>query len=159
MKNEIIFVYNSSYFGRWGEDNTTNITIFSDFSDISKWPYQIKVEERVEDSLDDEDNCDSTTYHKISKNLFENLKNTIAKHTELTKLPENIDYVMVRDGTSEYFEFVCPSFKKIINGTSLLSIGAHEIEKDPNSKQYCAILYRAYQDIKKLIDTEQPNVL
>ncbi len=159
MTNEIIFKYDSSYRGRWGDRNTTDITVLSDFSDMTKWPYQIKVEKRVEDSLDEEDDSESITFHKISKGLFDNIKSTIARHQELTKLPENVNYVSVMDGGSVYFEFICPAFKKVIYGNSLLSIGYSELEENPNSQKYCAVLYRVYEEIKKLIDTEQPNIL
>ena len=159
MTNEIIFKYNCSYRGRWGEVETTNVTVLADFSDMTKWPYQIKVEERVEESLDEEDDSESVTFHKISKNLFDNIKSIIARHTELTALPEEIDYVMVMDGGSEYFEFICPAFKKVIYGSSLLSIGYHELEESPNSQKHCAVLRRAYEEIKKLVDAEQPDIL
>jgi len=159
MTNEIIFNYTCSYRGRWGDLNTTRVTVLSDFSDMTKWPYQIKVEERVEDSLDEKDDSESTTFYKISKGLFDNIKSTIARHQELTKLPEDINYVFVRDGGHMSFEFFCAGFKKKIYGSSLLTIGHQELEEDPNSQKYCAVLYRAYEEIKKLIDSEHPNIL
>ena len=78
---------------------------------------------------------------------------------ELTKLPEDINYVFVRDGGHMSFEFFCAGFKKKIYGSSLLTIGHQELEEDPNSQKYCAVLYRAYEEIKKLIDSEHPNIL
>lgn len=159
MTNEIIFQHSSSGRGRWGDLKTTKITILADFSDMAKWPYQIKVEELVEYSLDEEDNGASVTFHAISKNLFDSIKSAIAAHTELTELPEHIHYVSVRDGTDDSFTFICPAFQKTICGASLLSIGYDELEEDPQSRRHCAVLYRAYEQIRGLVNAERPDTL
>lgn len=159
MTNEIVFKYTSSCRGRWGELLTTCVTVLADFSDMTKWPYQIRVEETTEDSLDDAEDGESVAYHKISKGLFDSIKSTIARHTELIDLPKDIQYVSVMDGASECLTFVCPAFKKEIGGSSLLSIGYDELEEDPRSQHHCAVLYRVYQEIRELVNAERPNIL
>ena len=159
MKNEIIFKYSCECRGRWGELETTTVIIFSDFSDMTKWPYQIKVENTVEESLDEEDDSVTVQFYKISKKLFDSIKSAIESHKELVELPNRIDYVSVMDGAGESFEFACPSFEKVIYGDSVLSIGLYELEKDPDSLDECAVLCRAYEDIKRLVATEQEGIL
>ena len=159
MNNEIIFKYSCECRGRWGELETTTVIIFSDFSDITKWPYQIKVEKSVEESLDEEDDSNTVTFHKISKKLFESIKSTIESHKELLELPECIDYFSVMDGAGERFEFSCSAFNKVIYGDSLLGEGRYCLDENPDSQDDCAVLYRVYEEIKNLIDSEQTGIL
>lgn len=159
MKNEIIFEYSSECMGRYGELETTKVIVLADFSDITKWPYQIKVEESIEESLDEEDDSNTVTFYKISKKLFDSIKSTIESHKELLELPNCIDYFSVMDGAGEHFEFTCSSFSKVVYGVSLLSEGHYCLDEDPDSQDNCAVLCRVYDEIKNLIDSEQTGIL
>ena len=65
MKSEVIYKYDSSWFGRWGEDEGQEITVAADFSNPAEWPWTVKRREYKDDE-------DVEYAHKLIKATIQN---------------------------------------------------------------------------------------
>ena len=144
MKSEVIYKYDSSWFGRWGEDEGQEITVAADFSNPAEWPWTVKRREYK----DDEETVNKT--FKLSRDLFERVKATIAAQRELATCDDHV-YNGGSDLSSDSFYFGCDSFTKTVSGASVYSVGSYEADELPASKRTAN--YYVYKAVRAIEDT------
>lgn len=141
MKSEIIYKKDSSWFGRWGEDEGNEITIAADFSNPGAWPYTVKRREYK----DDEDTVNKS--FRISKELFEKVKAVIASQRELATCEEHV-HNGGRDLSDDSYYFGCDAFTKTVYGASIYSVGSYEAEGSPSRRTANYYVYKAVRAIE-----------
>ena len=158
MKSETIFSYTSVSRNRYGGKSQNKVVIFSDASDITKWPYVIKRFsaniQRFSNMIDEEE-VDSIN---ISKEIFDKIKWLISQNTRLISCKENIDN-LVMDATSESFYFGCDTFSKSIGGLSILGSAYSDLDKSEESRSDNYYVLKTYTDIKELLEKQGIYVL
>ena len=145
MKSEIIYRNESSWFGRWGEDEGHEIVISADFSNPANWPYTAKRRE-FEDGEDTE--C---KVYKLSKALYEKVKATIAANKELAGCEEHVENGG-RDLSDDSYFFACDSFSKQIYGASIYSVGSHEAEGPAKDRTANYYVYKTVKEITEVLN-------
>ena len=160
MKSEIIFEYDTSSRGRYGDVHNYGVKIFSDFEDPTVWPFQVELKKSTEpDFLDsDEEIEESVDSFRISKAIFEEIKALIARSTDLMSCAENI-YNEVWDGSSDRFYFSCDAFSKTVTGSSILGSAWGEEDKPAHLRSDNYKVKAVYDQIKAILDAQSINVL
>lgn len=143
-----IFSYEQSWRGRWGDEHEYCVTIIADLQDPTKWPFQLKKQSAYEDD-DGKMQYEPETVQKLSKALFQKLKQLIGEHQELAQLPEKIDNG-VSDGVVEAFYFCCDSFSAFVHGSSVLSSADYE-EEHPHPEDENRPIGRVFNAIEQLL--------
>ena len=160
MKSEVIFEYDTSSRGRWGDLHNYEVKIFSTFEDPTVWPFGVERRESTEsDDLDEEGEAEeSVESFRISKAVFEEIKDLIARSTELLSCADEI-YNEVWDGSSDRFYFSCDAFSKTICGESILGSawGEDKLPEHQRSDNYR--VNGVYEKIKAILDAQNINVL
>ena len=144
MKSEIIYKRSSSWFGRWGEDEGSEIIIAADFINPAQWPYTAKRREYA----DDVEKVNKT--FKLSKDLFYKVKDVIASQRNLATCSTEV-HNGGRDLSDDSYFFSCDSFTKEIYGASIYSVGYHEAEGPSRDWTANYYVYKAVNDIEKTL--------
>ncbi len=154
MKSEIIFRNYSTWRGRWGDEEGREIIISSSFDNPASWPFTLK----KYDIREDEDNYNEIKTEseviKLSKDLFNRIKQVIESNTGLKKCDEHIEN-QVRDGSCDEYYFSCDSFSKEVGGLSIYSCGYYEEDELPENKRTDNYtVYKAIKDIENVLKQE-----
>lgn len=156
MKSQVIYSYNSTWFGRWGNTEGEEIIISADFSDPKIWPFTIKRYELSEDDDTFEEIKTEVFTKKLPKDVFMRVKKVIEDSAEdLKECPSEIEN-SVRDGSDDMFVFATDSFSKTICGASILSEGAYEDENGDWGDNYD--VYKAVKEIEKVLSASGINM-
>ena len=153
MKSETIFRLYSTWRGRWGDEQGSEIVIEANFDNPASWPFYIK---RYNIAFDDdtyEEIKEEIKSVRISKAIFDKIKSSIANNKALEYCEEEIENE-VRDGTCESFIFSCDKFTKNIGGLSILSCGYFESEDlEPEDRTANYVVRKAYDDIIAILES------
>ncbi len=148
MKSEIIYKNFSTWRGRWGDERGREIVIFADFSNPANWPYSIECY-NIEYDEDYNQIRTLTSKTKLSKELFNKLKNIIASNKEITAFNDHAQN-SVMDGSNDSFYFCCDAFSKSVYGLSILSVGRYELE-DRKAKSVNYHTFKIVDEIEKAL--------
>ena len=121
MKSEIIFKHLHSEYDRWGGEEFTETVISADFDGASAWPWSIVkrcyTEGDAFDPTDDTETEISCERKRLSKAVYDSIKNIIASYPELATCQEITD-----DSTSHYYSesyfFACDEFSRRLGNVS-----------------------------------------
>ncbi len=150
MKNEIIFSNYSTWRTRWGDEEGREIVISASFDNPASWPFTLK---RYDIEYDDSYNEIKTesALIKLSKDLYQRIKQAIASNRALANCEEHIEN-SVRDGSCDEYYFSCDSFSKQVGGLSIYSCGYYEADELPESKRTSNyIVYKTINDIEAVL--------
>ena len=153
MKNETIFNFRSTWFGRYGDEEGYEITVCAEFNSPGAWPFTVK---KYDITYDDDFNesREETVSARISKGAFDKIKSVIAGSTSLRYDSDEIDGD-VMDGSSDEFFFACDEYQRTLGGSSVLSIGAYEADECPPSKRSIAYTVRkVFDEIEGILKSE-----
>ena len=153
MKNETIFNFRSTWFGRYGDEEGFEVTVSAEFTNPSVWPFTVKKHDL---SYDDDYNeiKTETLSSRISKGTFDRIKSVIASSTSLRYDSDEIDED-VMDGSSDEFFFACDEYSRTVGGSSLLSIGSYEADNSsPDERTIAYTLYKVCEEIESILKEE-----
>jgi len=154
MKSEIIFSYHATWRGRWGDEHGKEMVIGANFDNPAVWPYTLKKKEFDvnEDTYQEEVTEEKTI--KLSKALYEKLKQTVEKNSGLRSCEESIENG-VMDGTCEEYYFSCNAFSKRTGGLSIYSGGSYEADEyAPSKRTDNYVVYKAMKDLEGVLQQE-----
>ena len=150
MKNEIIFSNNSTWRGRWGDEQGREIIISASFDNPANWPFTLK---RYDIEYDDDfkETKNLSANIKLSKDLYQKIKQAIASNRALASCEEHIEN-HVMDGSCEEYYFSCDSFSKQVGGLSIYSCGYYEADELPENKRTSNyVVYKTIKDIEAVL--------
>jgi len=156
MKSEIIFSYSGMSRGRYREISTSEIVIEANFDNPAAWPFILRRKKTIDRKLLQQKEVLLDESIKLSKALYEKIKQTIEKHSALRTCEEHIE-TGAMDGTSETFYFSCNAFSKRIGGVSICGAGHYEAEKPTSERTDCYVVYKAFEEIQKILKQENIN--
>ena len=152
MKSEIIFKEESSCRGRYGDMNTTVITIGASFENPAEWPFTLKSVRTKRTGWDREEEVLNSESHKLSKDLYGKIKDVILNSAdELDSCETELENGSM-DGCVEAFTFTVDGLDKFIHGDEILSSGSYEAEKyAPDMRGDSYVVYSVVEKIKNLL--------
>ena len=153
MKNETIFNFRSTWFGRYGDEEGYEITVSAEFTNPAVWPFTVK---KFDITYDDDFNekKEETVSARISKGAFDKIKSVIAGNTSLRYDSDEID-AEVMDGSSDEFFFACDEYPRTLGGSSVLSIGSYEADECPPEKRTIAYtIHTVFNEIESILKSE-----
>ena len=154
MKSEIIFRNYSTWRGRWGDEQGREIIISSSFENPASWPFTLKKYDIAEDEDTYKEVKTESAVIKLSKDLFNKIKQTIESNTALRNCDEHIEN-NVRDGSCDEYYFSCDSFSKEVGGLSIYSCGYYEADELPASKRTDNyVVFKTIKDIENVLKQE-----
>ena len=121
MKSEIIFRHLHSEYDRWGAEEFTETVILADFNGAAAWPWSIVKRSYTMgdafDPTDDEETEISCERARISKAVFDSVKNIIASYPELATCREITDDSMSHYYSDSYL-FTCDEFSRKLSNAA-----------------------------------------
>ena len=153
MKTEIIFSNYSTWRGRWGDEHGREIIISASFDNPANWPFTLK---RYDIDVDDDTYEETKTLSanvKLSKDLYQRIKNAIQSNRRLAACKENIEN-SVMDGSCDEYYFSCDAFSKRVGGLSICSVGYHEAELPESKRGDSYAVYKTIKDIEDILEKE-----
>lgn len=153
MKNETIFNFRSTWFGRYGDEEGYEITVSCDVTAPGSWPFTVK---KYDITYDDDFNesREETVCARISKGAFDRIKSVIAGNSSLRYDSSEIDGD-VMDGSSDEFFFACDEYQRTLGGSSVLSIGSYEADEcAPEKRSIAYTIYKVFREIEDILKSE-----
>ena len=121
MKSEIIFRHLHSEYDRWGTEEFTETVILADFNGAAAWPWSIVKRSYTMgdafDPTDDEETEISCERARLSKAVFDSVKNIIASYPTLATCPEITDDSMTHYYSDSYY-LACDEFSRKLGNIS-----------------------------------------
>ena len=151
MKSEIIFSHTTLSRNRYRKKTQNRVVIFSDTSDMNKWPYVIKKYTANIEFFSDRIEEHEIESINITPQLFNEIKQLISKNTRLRDCSANIQNE-VMDSTTENFHFECDEFCVDISGLSILGCGYIDKDKPEHLRSDNYYVLKAYEQIADLLE-------
>ena len=154
MKSEIIFRCYETWRGRYADEHGREIVIAANFENPAIWPFTLQKKQFDIDDVTYEEQVTDEQSVKLSKALYENLKQVIERNSALRSCGENIKNG-VMDGTCEEYYFSCNAFSKRTGGLSVYGSGSYEADELPASRRTDNyVVYKAIKDIEAVLKQE-----